>query len=242
MNRAAISLRTPLAGAAIVVLAFGFRCFAQGTSRAAEDSLLAAAGDAFEGDIAAKESLEAKSLAAPHANAKRDSRGLVLQIKSGGSRVYADRPECRSNTAEASCQRYFLLAHLHVPGFYVVAKLRDEGAEFLLVDDRSGTETTVRGIPIFSPTGEHIAVFLSNDEVVGFAVQVWRRSGDRYVLDWSGSPETTGIYTSYKLVKWQSEGRIDLQADIDFEPPRPTATKHFELVHSDQTWNVVDLH
>jgi hypothetical protein len=123
---------------------------------------------------------------------------LILQLSSGVTKTFEDTPECRAADQEAKCQKYSLVAHARTRGVFVVAKLYYESAEYLLVDDGSGEEAVLRQFPMFSPTGKHALVLLINDEQLGFAVQIWRREGRRFVLDWSGSSHAGGMYTSYK--------------------------------------------
>jgi hypothetical protein len=206
-----------------------------------ENSLLAAAKSASDNDdLTGVQTIESKALQVdPDANRQGDR--LVLRLSSGATRVYEDKPECRIADQEAKCQRYRLVAHARTRGVFVVAKLYSESAEYLLVDDGSGDEAVLRQFPIFSPSGKHVLVLLMNDEQLGFAVQVWRRDGARFVLDWSGSPHAEGGYTSYRLVRWLSEGTIELQSDASLEPPKTNLLKRFTLRHAAKGWNVVEV-
>lgn len=142
---------------------------------------------------------------------------------------------------EAKCQSYRLVAHARTRGVFVVAKLYYESAEYLLIDDSSGDETVLRRFPIFSPSGKQVLLLLMNDEQLGFAIQVWRRDGHRFVLDWSGSPHADGGYTSYKLVRWPSESTIALQSETSFDPPKTNLLKQFTLRHAAKGWNVIEV-
>jgi hypothetical protein len=134
-----------------------------------------------------------------------------------------------------------LIAHARTRGVFVVAKLYYESAEYLLVDDGSGDEAVMRQFPIFSPSGKHALVLLMNDEQLGFAVQIWRRDGHRFVLDWSGSPYAEGMYTSYKLVRWPSEGKIELHSETSFDPPKSSLLKKFTLRQAARGWKIVEV-
>jgi hypothetical protein len=163
-----------------------------------ENALLSAAKSASDkDDLIGLQAIESKSLAVD-SGANRLGDRLMLHLSSGATRTYQDRSECKIAGHEASCQKYRLVAHAGTRGVFVVAKLYYESAEYLLVDDSSGEEAVLRQLPVFSPSGKHALVLLENDEQLGFAVQVWRREGHRFVVDWSGSPHAEGVYTSYR--------------------------------------------
>jgi hypothetical protein len=205
-----------------------------------EDSLLSAARSASDKeDLSGVQAIESKALELD-SDAHRQGDRLILHLSSG-AKDYKDKPECRSEDQEAKCQSYRLIAHARTRGVFVVAKLYYESAEYLLVDDGSGDEAVMRQFPIFSPSGKHALVLLMNDEQLGFAVQIWRRDGHRFVLDWSGSPYAEGMYTSYKLVRWSSEGNIELQSETSFVHQKSSVLKEFTLRQAAHGWKVVKV-
>ena len=110
----------------------------------------------------------------------------------------------------------------------------------IVASDATGDETGLPRFPDFSPAGGHVLVRISDDEQIGFAVQIWRREGHTFVREWSGSPYADGSYTAYRLIGWCGEDTIDLQAETSFEPPKPSVTTDFQLRHSAQGWRVVE--
>ena len=232
--------RALFAALAIASQMLGSACVAQGSSQPHEDALLAAAQKAA-GNSMDIQALEPKALGAADAHTERQRSRLTLHLKSGTAKIYDDRPECKIPDKESKFQMYVLVAHASSRNTFVLAKLYYESVEYLLVDDATGDETTLRSFPIFSPSGDHVLVLLMNDEQVGFAMQIWRRAGDTFVLDWSGSPHAKGMYTSYELLSWSSENTIELQAETSFEPPKPSVKKRFELRYSAHNWNVVEI-
>jgi hypothetical protein len=231
-----------------VALAFasqmlGSACASQNSAQLQENALLAAAQKAAGKDNSMDiQALEPNALAATDANAERQGRRLILHLKSGTEKPYENRPECNISDKESKCQMYVLVAHASSRSTFVVAKLFYESIEYLLVDDVTGEETILRSFPYYSPSGNHILVLLVNDEQVGFAVQIWSRVDHKFILDWSGSPHTEGMYTSYELVRWPSENTIELQAKISFAPPKPSMTKRFELRYAAHRWDIFETH
>jgi hypothetical protein len=233
-----------LVALAVALPLLGFACTATRADVLQENALLSAARAAHDRDnLSAVLSLEPNALKADDASAVRQGDRLILHLGSGATTAYVDRPECRSKdpVQESKCYRYGLIAHAPSRGVFALVKAYYEGSKYLLVNDASGIETTVRSFPILSPSGEHALVLLMNDDELGFAVQIWRRDGPKYVLDWQGSPHADGSYTSYKLVRWPSENTIELQAKMSFERPKPDVTKRFSLHHTPQGWGVVEV-
>jgi hypothetical protein len=205
-----------------------------------ENELLSAAKAASDGDdLIGVQAIESKALAV-ESGADRQGNRLRLHLSNGATKVYEDKAECRAAANESKCQKYRLIAHARSRGVFVVARLYYESAEYLLVDDVSGDEAVLRRFPVFSSSGKQALVLLMNDEELGFAVQIWRRDGRRFVLDWSGAPHADGEYTSYRLVRWDSENRIDLRSETSFVPPKQSVSKNFSLLHSAKGWSIID--
>jgi len=232
-----------LATLAAAILLLGSPCVTTRADVLQENALLSAAKAAHDNDSLLEVlSIEPKALEADDASAGRQGDRLVLRLSSGGTKAYEDRRECRSEDPrqQSRCQKYRLIAHARSRGVFVLIKAYYEGSKYLLVNDATGDEATLPSFPILSASGQHAVVLLMDDGVLGFAIQVWRREGPRFVLDWEGSPHVEGIYTWYKLVRWPSENTIQLQAKIDFAPPRPDAIRHFSLQHAAQGWEIIE--
>jgi hypothetical protein len=193
-------------------------CVAQDSTQAQENALLAAAKKANEKeDLLGVRVLEQNALSASGVDADRQGDRLVLHLKSSATKIYEDAPECKYPDKESECQMYALVAHASSRGIFVVARLYYESAGYLLVDDTTGNETTLRNFPDFSPSGNRVLVLLINDQQVGSEVQIWHREGHKFALEWSGSPHADGVYTSYKLERWPVEGSIELESETNIE-------------------------
>jgi hypothetical protein len=177
--------------------------------------------------------LEPNALKAADAGAVRQGRRLILNLSSGANKTYVDRPECGSEdpVKQSKCQQYKLIAHVPSRGMFVLVEATHEGADYLLVSDVSGDEAIVPSFPIFSPSGEHVLVLSQNDAIGEYAIQVWRRDGARFVLDWQGWPRVEGE-VKYKLARLPSEDVIELQAQIE-----PSLTKKASLRHTVRGWD-----
>jgi len=181
--------------------------------------------------------IEETALARANADAGRRDGQLMLHLRSGNTRILVDRPECKDLEREAECEQYSLVAHARTRGLFVVAKLYYEGLDAILIDDATGEETSLPAFPIFSPSGEHLLVFVENDGVLGFVVQIWRRDPAKITLDWSGSPHSDGVYVTYRLLRWQSEDVIDAEAEVS-EGSKPNITSKFTVRRIAGRWNL----
>jgi hypothetical protein len=225
----------------LLLVPFGWSGAQTSADLAAEDALLEAARLANEkGDGDALRAVEPRALQGGAA-ANRQGEQLILHLGSGQDKAYQNAPECRDPEREAACQTFSLIAHTRARGLFVVAKFYYESMEYFLVDETTGEETVLGGVPTFSPSGKRVLVMLENDTNLGFVLQIWQRNDRRFLLDWSGSPYAGGMYTAYKFLGWPSEDRIELRAVMSFEPPKPDTSRHFAVVRNWQGWGVNEI-
>ena len=170
----------------------------------------------------------------------REGDRLTLRLRSGKIKTFTDRPECASGdiVVHVECMVYRLSAYARSRGLFVVIEGHHEGGRYILVDDRSGQETkidAIRGVVLLSRSGNLLLVCLENDEVRGFEVQVWRRNRNSYVEEWFGSPfYDRNSYISYSVLRWSSEGVIEMQARIN----QPVILRNFTLRLLKGKWEV----
>lgn len=239
--KAPIFRRLTVAACAMATLLLAPSCEPASSDAARENALLAEAKAANDTEgLLAVQAIEPKALAAGQDGASRDDSRLILHLRSGATKTYEDRPECKNPKQELDCESFRLIVYARSRGVFLLVKGYYEAAEYILIDDATGEETVVRNLPIFSPFGARILVLLMNDEELGYAVQIWRREGDKFVFDWSSSPHVAGIYTSYDLVRWPSEDTIELQSENHFEPPKPRVRTRFSLHRTGRGWEVVE--
>jgi hypothetical protein len=202
-----------------VALALGAMCHAAQADGMSEDALLSEARSAIEESSSKPRAMEPKALA--ESDARRNGDRLELRLRSGKIRTYIDRAECEKPDEEAKCERYSLIVHARTRSTFILAKHLYEGLDVIVVDDNAGEETKLGSIPTFPPTGQHLIVFLENDEQLGFEVQIWRRDGTRFIEEWSGSPNSDGTYVAYRLVQWPCEDVVTVESKTSYDPPKP---------------------
>lgn len=112
-----------------------------------------------------------------------ERHGDTLVLAAGIRRLsFTDnRKACDAGEAQ-DCAIYALVAN--VPGSLAVQKFLHEGSDTTLIDTRSGKQTLLSGVPVFSPTGREFAVTQFSDESDN-NLEVWRRDGDGAALEWA---------------------------------------------------------
>jgi hypothetical protein len=229
---------------ATVVVTIGPTCTAQQTSKSQEDALLAAARIAVSRDenvFADFKKNEFKAISLVGASAERQKGRLILHLKSGQTKTYANSKECADPDKEADCVEYALIVHSNSRGVFLILTMYYESAEYRLVDDRTGRETVLAEFPIFSPKGDRVFVALDEMDEPESMVQIWRRVEDRFVMEWSASPYKQGNYATYDLIRWNSEDVIDLKATISYDPPKPDETRLFSVRRNEVGWHLAQM-
>jgi hypothetical protein len=183
--------------------------------------------------------IEAEALALSGASAVRNDDKLTLTLSSGLTKSYQNKPECKDIEKEADCEKYKLIVHSHAHNAFIILKGYYEGVEYLITDDKSGEEVTLNSFPIFSPSGNRMLVCATNDTNGKFEVQLWRRQGDRFISEWTGSPFFTGEYLYYQFTGWAEEDVIELRANENPNSVKPNIVTNFQLRHTPQGWAAV---
>ncbi|BAM86887.1 conserved exported hypothetical protein [Bradyrhizobium oligotrophicum S58] len=192
--------------------------------------------------VASEESSSSLRVMEPRALAKGEAQRiggrLIVTLRSGKTKVYSDRLACSRPAEETKCIRYSLVVHAKTRSSYIIAKQYYEGLEAIVVNEVSGVETIVRGIPSYSSDGRSLVVFLENDPEVGFAVEVWQKNGDRFAKVWTGSPNSDGIYVSYRLIRWISEDAFLIETKTKYGGKKPDALQEVLIVRDASGWKI----
>ena len=119
---------------------------------------------------------------------------------------------------DGHCYRYSLVQDLPDQHAFIVREAYYEGESLMLVDDRTGRQTLLDGMPVFSPDGTHF--FITDDAEAkdhDNNIEIWRREGDDAVIEWSHPVkqvhvETPALKEIYHVgvVEWTKPDRISL--------------------------------
>jgi hypothetical protein len=113
--------------------------------------------------------------------AERQGDRLILKTAARTLR-FLDNSKACDNGVTDHCAIYDLVAN--APGSLAVRKFGFEGSDSTLIDTRSGKQTVLTGVPVFSPDGKTFLVTEFSNEGAN-NLEIWRRHGDSAVLEWA---------------------------------------------------------
>jgi len=119
-----------------------------------------------------------------------DGVGLSLVLTSGRHlRMINNTRGCPRDDQtldDGNCYRYVLVEDLPEQHAFIVGEDYYEGESLFLIDDRTGHQTGLDGMPVFSPDGSR---FLINDDDEASDhdnnIEIWRRDGDSAAIEWA---------------------------------------------------------
>jgi len=184
--------------------------------------------------------LEPAVLARTEGRAVRHGRVLLLSLESG-KRMPFESPgdpkdmECES-AALGVCTYFTLIADLPSRHAFVVAELGYEYVDFRLVDDRTGQQLVLPGVPIFEPDGPKFLVICDAVNRSDRSIEVWRRDGDSGMREfrYNTSAETTLFETEF--VRWDGDKIVLTRTDGADEAQRAARRWPAELVREPGGW------
>ncbi len=177
------------AGVAFAVLALAGTAQAQKTHKPATPPPPAADAPAAP-DAAAVTAADVLREATRAGRATPDGAGLSLVLTSGRHLRMVNNtrgcPRGDQGLDDGNCYRYVLLGDLPEQHAFIVGEDYYEGESLFLVDDRTGRQTGIDGIPVFSPDGSRF--FINDDDEANDHdnnIEIWRRDGDGAVIEWA---------------------------------------------------------
>jgi len=156
---------------------------------------------------------EADVLPFTRGRVERNGDILTLILADGGNvKLGSNRNGCEGDDEHPSeeCELFQLVADLPSRHFYLVVTAYYEGADYFLIDDRTGRKTRIGAVPIFSPDGKH---FLVQDDNVAWDhennLEIWRRENDGATLEWANSIQQAQVETSDSMLYHTSVTKWD---------------------------------
>ena len=172
---------------------------------AAEEAVLKTATAAV-GETQQLQALEPKALAASRGRATRTGQTLVLRRKKGPTIALKTRNRCESGSStHERCRSFVLMADLPSQHCYVVAVTYYEGLDILLIDDRTGRQTKLRGAPSFAPDGAYFLVVDNNEAYGSLGLELWRRQGDGAEREWTHGNSEDPVEHLTEVVAWAGD-------------------------------------
>jgi len=143
--------------------------------------------------------------------AKRDAGILTLKLTNGKTKVISDAKECEDADREASCVTNRLVGYIGDRQF-IVQVVPYECPYVLLVNRRTGEETTLGGWPYLSPNKKRFVITDPRDPgncSPDYAVAIFSLASDPPRLEWRFTPESP---EGYGVDAWNGENRVRLWA------------------------------
>jgi hypothetical protein len=118
--------------------------------------------------------------------AERHGDDLVLRPARGDGLVFTDHKQACESDDVSNCIGFALMGHFRKSNAWVLQKFYYEGGSFVLIDDRSGRQISLTGMPVFSPDGKEflVAPYDEENDPGPNNLEIWRRDGDGAVLEW----------------------------------------------------------
>ena len=172
-------------------------------SRQTEDARLRAA---LRGHV---ENSEAVALADSGGHARRAGDVLIVKPSKAAEVRFRSAPKRCIDDDVQHCVIYTLVAYLPSRHAYLVDKSLYEGGNGILIDDRTGRETVLPGIPLFSPDSNEV---VSTPDCFHYQcrydLEIWKRTGDHFVFEWGHAAFPSIDEVSIDLDRWDEPDRI----------------------------------
>jgi hypothetical protein len=149
-------------------------------------------------------------------------QGNVLSLKISGRARLRLKSESGACVDDDSCVEYRLVADLPSRHAYLVDKRYPEGGDSILIDDRTGRRTILPGTPLFSPDSQELIAVDNGCLVNGcdHDIEIWKRSGDHFVVEWGRPPDSIKEYPTIDLDRWDQPNRVTASYSTQgFYPP-----------------------
>ncbi|MEE9614852.1 MAG: hypothetical protein V3W31_07905 [Thermodesulfobacteriota bacterium] len=156
-------------------------------------------------DLEAFDAKEVEQIRKFTPDVKRDGDTLYLRLKSGSYSALTNSNECSSWD---TCTVYWFVDYFEDVGLYFVFIGYYEGAEYLMVFDKSGKEYLAPALPRISLDGKRVVAVSADETGYGAnGVFVWRLEDEKLVSELSYEPEE---YALYEFVAWEDNNTVRL--------------------------------
>lgn len=176
---------------------------------------LAVAEDPMEEESEASKrflaSVERNALTSAKGRAERKADKLIFTLLDGKKLELSDLAcSDEGERRETDCHSYQFMADLPSRHAFLLRKVLYEGFNFLSVDDRTGTQTKIAGIPMFSEKGDKF-VEIDNDYAYGNvgSIAIWSLASGRPEIEWQLADADSRVFHLSRVVRWKGD-RIDL--------------------------------
>ena len=191
--------------------------------------------------MCAARAAEPALLAVTHGTVVRHEDELILHPQHAPPLHLADDMASCAQADANNCVGYALMAAVPRSHAWVAQQFLYEGSSFLLIDNGTGRQVRLNGMPAFSPDGRQflVAPYDLESDVGPNDLELWRRDGDGAVLEWAHTAgsldEDQPAPAAITVTGWQGDS-IALAFETPSDPPRRWRGS---LVRTGASWNLV---
>lgn len=134
----------------------------------------------------------------------RNANTLKLKLKNGKYKTFVDNKNAGEETRSTEFVDY-----LTEYGFYIIRQNSYESSNYFFINDKTGKETFIEGVVVFSPDNKSILNFSNgyDSSLTGF--QVWSLSKNKITLtkQFNDIPEISVGWNSNSQICYESSGK-----------------------------------
>ena len=164
----------------------------------------------------------------------RNGDKLTLQLDSGKSKTYvANNAACINHNVE-KCVAFRVMQYFPQTQSYLIARGYYEGADFLFISRRTGSELEVSNILALSPNAKFL-VGIDQDETGErkFDIAIWSMATDPPRQEFKYAAKQ---YENWEIAAWKDDTHINMKAWINGEK---SYDQEAELVRKAKGWSLV---
>ena len=162
---------------------------------------------------------------------------LTLELDNGKSKTYTgNRAACDGDNTDAEkCLVYTVRRYFPQIRSYVVEQGYYECGNYLIVNRHSGTETTMKEIPVLSPNAKYLILTDQSDACDrDFEIGLWSTQTDTLKLEFQYNAKR---YENWEVKGWKDDTHIEMKAFIGDDPSYQQSA---ELVRKESgSWSLV---
>lgn len=164
----------------------------------------------------------------------RDGDTLTINLDGGKTKKYiGNRAACDADNV-AKCVVFRIERYFPQTRSYLITKGYYEGADYLLVSRRTGSEIAVSDILALSPNAKFLIAIDQNDAGERhFDIAIWSMDSDPPKQEFKYKAER---YENWEVRAWKDETHINMKAWVN---DKTSYDQEAELVRTDKGWTLV---
>lgn len=164
----------------------------------------------------------------------REGDTLTINLDGGKTKNYiGNRAACDADNVE-KCLVFRIEKYFRPIRSYLITKNYYEGADYLLVNRRTGSEIVVSEHLALSPNAKFLIAIDQNDAGErNFDIAVWSMSSDSPTQEFKYKAER---YENWEITAWKDDTHINMKAWVN---DKTSYDQEAKLVRTDKGWTLV---